>query len=35
VVTGHGPKTAERLALRRTTREENAWVRQALLARAA
>jgi ring-1,2-phenylacetyl-CoA epoxidase subunit PaaA len=35
VVTGHGPKTAERLELRRTTREENAWVRQALLAPAA
>jgi len=35
VVTGHGPKTAERLALRRTTREENAWVRRSVLAEAA
>ena len=27
VVTGHGPKTAERLELRRWSREETAWVR--------
>jgi len=32
VVTGHGPKTAERLELRRFTREETAWVRQSVLA---
>ena len=35
VVTGHGPKTAERLELRRATREETAWVRRAMLAEAA
>jgi ring-1,2-phenylacetyl-CoA epoxidase subunit PaaA len=35
VVTGHGPKTAERLELRRTTREETDWVRRAVLAEAA
>jgi ring-1,2-phenylacetyl-CoA epoxidase subunit PaaA len=35
VVTGHGPKTAERLQLRRTTRDETAWVRRAVLAEAA
>jgi ring-1,2-phenylacetyl-CoA epoxidase subunit PaaA len=35
VVTGHGPKTAERLELRRTTREETEWVRRAVLAEAA
>ena len=35
VVTGHGPKTAERLELRRTSREETAWVRRAVLAEAA
>jgi ring-1,2-phenylacetyl-CoA epoxidase subunit PaaA len=35
VVTGHGPKTEERLGLRRTTREETAWVRRAMLAEAA
>jgi len=35
VVTGHGPQTAERLELRRTTREETAWVRQAVFAEAA
>jgi ring-1,2-phenylacetyl-CoA epoxidase subunit PaaA len=35
VVTGHGPRTEERLELRRTTREETAWVRQAVLAQAA
>jgi ring-1,2-phenylacetyl-CoA epoxidase subunit PaaA len=35
VVTGHGPKTADRLELRRTTREETEWVRRAVLAEAA
>ena len=35
VVTGHGPKTQERLDLRRTTREETEWVRRAVLAQAA
>src|SRR5918911_1426520 len=35
VVTGHGPKTQERLDLRRTTREETAWVRRVALAAAA
>ena len=35
VVTGHGPKTAERLELRRFTREQTAWVRNAVLAEAA
>jgi ring-1,2-phenylacetyl-CoA epoxidase subunit PaaA len=35
VVTGHGPRTEERLELRRTTREETAWVRQVVLAEAA
>jgi ring-1,2-phenylacetyl-CoA epoxidase subunit PaaA len=35
VVTGHGPQTEERLGLRRTTREETAWVRKTVLAAAA
>src|SRR2546421_255857 len=35
VVTGHGPKTAERLELRRLARESSAWVRQIVLAEAA
>jgi ring-1,2-phenylacetyl-CoA epoxidase subunit PaaA len=35
VVTGHGPKTEERLALRRLTREQTAWVRDIVLAEAA
>jgi ring-1,2-phenylacetyl-CoA epoxidase subunit PaaA len=35
VVTGHGPQTAERLELRRKTREETEWVRRAVLAEAA
>jgi ring-1,2-phenylacetyl-CoA epoxidase subunit PaaA len=35
VVTGHGPKTEERLGLRRTTREETGWVRRAVLSEAA
>jgi ring-1,2-phenylacetyl-CoA epoxidase subunit PaaA len=35
VVTGHGPRTEARLGLRRTSREETAWVRQAVLAEAA
>ena len=32
VVTGHGPKTAERLELRRAALESSAWVRQVVLA---
>src|ERR671915_137532 len=32
VVTGHGPKTEERLGLRMTTRGETEWVRRAVLA---
>jgi ring-1,2-phenylacetyl-CoA epoxidase subunit PaaA len=35
VVTGHGPKTAERLEFRRTSREETEWVRRTILADAA
>src|SRR5262245_3319032 len=35
VVTGHGPRTAERVGLRRWSREETAWVRRAVLAEAA
>jgi ring-1,2-phenylacetyl-CoA epoxidase subunit PaaA len=35
VVTGHGPKSQERLDLRRKARESSAWVRQVMLARAA
>jgi ring-1,2-phenylacetyl-CoA epoxidase subunit PaaA len=35
VVTGHGPKTAERLEFRRVSREETAWVRKVVLAEAA
>ncbi len=35
VVTGHGPMTAERLELRRRTREETEWVRRVVLAEAA
>ena len=35
MVTGHGPMTAERLELRRLTREETAWVRQVVLEEAA
>ena len=35
VVTGHGPKTAERLELRQHTREETEWVRRTVLAEAA
>jgi ring-1,2-phenylacetyl-CoA epoxidase subunit PaaA len=35
VVTGHGPKTEERLGFRRWSREETAWVRKAVLAQAA
>jgi len=34
VVTGHGPKTAERLELRRFTREQTAWVRRVVLSNA-
>jgi ring-1,2-phenylacetyl-CoA epoxidase subunit PaaA len=35
VVTGHGPKTGERLDLRRSARESSAWVRKVVLAEAA
>jgi len=35
VVTGHGPKTAERLDLRRRFLEQEAWVREVVLAEAA
>jgi ring-1,2-phenylacetyl-CoA epoxidase subunit PaaA len=35
VVTGHGPASAERLAFRRLSREDVAWVEQAVLAEAA
>jgi ring-1,2-phenylacetyl-CoA epoxidase subunit PaaA len=35
VVTGHGPATERRLGLRRTSREETAWVRRTILADAA
>jgi ring-1,2-phenylacetyl-CoA epoxidase subunit PaaA len=35
VVTGHGPQTAERLELRRASREETEWVRSVMLAEAA
>ncbi len=35
VVTGHGPKTAERLDLRRAARASSAWVRSVVLAEAA
>jgi ring-1,2-phenylacetyl-CoA epoxidase subunit PaaA len=35
VVTGHGPKTEERLELRRRTRAETEWVRRAMLTQAA
>jgi ring-1,2-phenylacetyl-CoA epoxidase subunit PaaA len=35
VVTGHGPKTEERLGFRRATRAETAWIRDVMLARAA
>jgi hypothetical protein len=35
VVTGHGPKTEERLDLRRKARENSAWVRAVVLSDAA
>jgi ring-1,2-phenylacetyl-CoA epoxidase subunit PaaA len=35
VVTGHGPKSQERLDLRRRARENSAWVRRVVLAEAA
>jgi ring-1,2-phenylacetyl-CoA epoxidase subunit PaaA len=35
VVTGHGPRSAERLEFRRLARERSAWVRQVVLAEAA
>jgi hypothetical protein len=34
-VTGHGPKSQERLDLRRMARENSAWVRKLVLAEAA
>ena len=34
-MTGHGPKTEERLDLRRLARENSAWVREVVLAEAA
>ena len=35
VVTGHGPRTEERLGLRRASRDETEWVRRAVVAEAA
>ena len=35
VVTGHGPMTAERLEFRRRFLEQEAWVRDVVLAKAA
>ena len=35
VVTGHGPKSQDRLDLRREARENSAWVRKVVLAQAA
>jgi ring-1,2-phenylacetyl-CoA epoxidase subunit PaaA len=35
VVTGHGPKSAERLEFRRMAREETGWVRDVVLTEAA
>src|SRR5216110_3017552 len=35
VVTGHGPKTQERLGFRRLNHDETAWVRSVVLAEAA
>ena len=35
VVSGHGPASAERLAFRRLSREEVAWVERVVLAEAA
>ena len=35
VVTGHGPASQERLAFRRLSREDVAWVEQVVLAEAA
>jgi ring-1,2-phenylacetyl-CoA epoxidase subunit PaaA len=35
VVTGHGPKTHDRLDLRRMAHENSAWVRSVVLAQAA
>jgi len=35
VVTGHGPRSQERLGFRRTSRDETEWVRRAVLAEAA
>jgi hypothetical protein len=33
VVTGHGPRSAERLTLRRMSYADTAWVREVVLAR--
>jgi len=35
VVTGHGPASEERLAFRRLSRQDVAWVEQVVLAEAA
>jgi ring-1,2-phenylacetyl-CoA epoxidase subunit PaaA len=35
VVTGHGPKTEERLDLRRQARENSGWIRSIVLREAA
>ena len=35
VVTGHGPRSQDRLDLRRRARENSAWVRKVVLADAA
>jgi ring-1,2-phenylacetyl-CoA epoxidase subunit PaaA len=35
VVRGRGPRTAERLEFRRSSREETEWVRRVMLAEAA
>ena len=35
VVTGHGPASAERLAFRKLSREDVAWVERVVLAEAA
>jgi len=35
VVTGHGPRSQERLEFRRLARENSSWVRRAVLAEAA
>jgi ring-1,2-phenylacetyl-CoA epoxidase subunit PaaA len=35
VVTGHGPRSADRLEFRRIAREETSWVRDVMFAEAA